>query len=137
MTFRAALDDAVTYWEPRRLWYNLVLVAVVLACLADQWPLDPEVLTFDSVLILFILAVLANVAYCAAYIPDVFLQLTTHRDKWRRTRWLVLLVGILFAAALAYFYASNLFASTAEDGSAYDSLLTGMFVPDGLWRRYG
>ena len=54
------------YWEPRRLIYNAVLTLVVLRHLLLAWPGSREGLSFDLVLGLFLLAVLANVAYCAA-----------------------------------------------------------------------
>ena len=58
---------------------------------------------------LFILAVLANVAYCAAYLPDLVLQFSTFRDGWLRWRWSLLTLGILFAGALTYLFTQGLF----------------------------
>ena len=63
------MSDAIRYWEPRRILYNLVLAAIVLACFIVALPVSKGLITLDSVLVLFLLAVLANVAYCA-FIPS-------------------------------------------------------------------
>ena len=48
-----------------------------------------------------ILAALANVAYCAAYPIDLFVQASDFRDLWRAYRWIVWAAGTLFALMLA------------------------------------
>ena len=103
--FRDILTTAVRYWELRRLVYNAALAAVVIACFVAEWPDAKQALHFDSMLALFILAVLANVAYCAAYVPDIALQYSSLRETWLRCRFLLLIVGILFAGAVTYFFA--------------------------------
>ena len=40
-------------------------------------------LIFEGVLFLVVLAVLANVAYCAAYVVDLFVQVTAFRERRR------------------------------------------------------
>lgn len=107
--FRAILTGALRYWEPRRLLYNAVLFVVVLTCFALGWPISKRVLNFDSMLVLFVFAVLANVAYCAAYIAEVLLQFSAYRDHWVRRRWMLLLLGILFASAVTYILVSGMF----------------------------
>ena len=47
-------------------------------------------------------AIVANVFYCAVYVPDQAIQLTPYRDGWRRWRWLLLAFGTLFGALLTY-----------------------------------
>jgi hypothetical protein len=76
-TLREILRDALHYWEPRRLRYNLVLLAVTLACLIPAWPRLRPVLNFENILALFILAVLENACYCAAYAVDIPLQFSS------------------------------------------------------------
>jgi len=66
------------------------------------------------VLLLFVLAVLANVAYCAAYVPDVFAQMSSLRDSWLRYRWAVFVVGLAFAGILAHFWSSAMFGLSAQ-----------------------
>jgi hypothetical protein len=115
VSFREAISDAIGYWERRRLLYNLALVLVVAGCAIAARP-GSELVDFDFALSLFILAVLANIAYCAAYVVDVVLQLSSFRDAWRRMRWLLLMIGILFAASIAYFMSSALFFAPLPAG---------------------
>ncbi|HUC43402.1 MAG TPA: hypothetical protein VMR65_05155 [Candidatus Sulfotelmatobacter sp.] len=106
--FRELASSALRYWEPRRLIYNLVLLAVVCAHLYAGWPNSKGLITPDGVFTLFILAVLANVAYCAAYVVDLFVQFSGMRGEWARWRWIVLVVGCAFGAALAHFFTQGL-----------------------------
>ncbi len=69
--WRECLTNAIRYWEPRRVLYNLVLAVIVSVHYAQGLPFSRTVLQFNLFLLLFALAVLANVAYCAAYIPDL------------------------------------------------------------------
>ena len=69
----------------------------------------PEI-TSDPLLSLFLLAVLANVAYCAAYVPEIPAQLSGFRPQWLRFRLAVFLAGLAFAAILAHFYARAFFS---------------------------
>jgi hypothetical protein len=71
---REILDDAIRYRGARRLAYNLVLTAVVIASVASTWPHFRGALTLESLLALVILATLANVCYCAAYVVDIPMQ---------------------------------------------------------------
>jgi hypothetical protein len=96
--------NALGYWEPRRLLYNLVLTAVVVAEAAANWATVARGITVDLVLALFILAVLANVAYCAVYAVDLFVQFSGLNAYWARGRTLVLVVGTAFGAALTHFF---------------------------------
>src|SRR2546429_4603925 len=83
MTLRDYATDSIRYWEPKRLGYNLSLVAVVGACFLVTLPASRQTLTADTLLFLVALAVLANVAYCAAYVVDVFVQMSGFREQWR------------------------------------------------------
>jgi hypothetical protein len=97
------------YWEPRRLWYNAVLVAVVATHFALNLPGSRGRLSFDLLLTLFFLAVLANVAYCAAYVADMFVQLSGLDAAWRRGRPAVWAVATAFAATITHCFAQSLF----------------------------
>jgi hypothetical protein len=110
VTARDALSEAVRYWEPRRILYNGVLLAVVATVYYANLPGARFDLTFDTLQGLFVLAVLANVAYCAAYVADVLAQLTTFRPVWLRFRWALLLVGLAFASVLANFFSHGFLA---------------------------
>jgi hypothetical protein len=107
--WREYLGEAIRYWEPRRIVYNVVLAAIVVIHFVKGLPSSKSVLHFDSFLLLFVLAVLANVAYCAAYVPDVFAQMSSLRSAWLHYRWMVLLVGLIFAGILTHFWSAAMF----------------------------
>jgi len=109
VTFREALSSAVRYWEPRRLAYNAALLIVVGGAFIAGLPTSKRVVSAEPMLVIFILAVLANVAYCAAYIPDLALQLTSFRNSWLRIRWTLMVIGILMACAIAYLFVAGMF----------------------------
>jgi hypothetical protein len=109
ITFREALSGAVRYWEPRRLAYNAALAIVVGGAFVAGLPVSKRVISAEPLLLLFILSVLANVAYCGAYVPDLALQHTSFRAVWLRVRWIVLVVGTLMACALAYLFVARMF----------------------------
>jgi hypothetical protein len=95
--------NALRYWEPRRLVYNAVLASVVAAHIVLAWPASRDKLSVDILLGMFILAVLANVAYCAVYVADLFVQFAGLDAAWRRGRVLVLIIGTAFAATITHF----------------------------------
>ncbi len=68
----------------------------------------------DLILVLFVLAVLANVCYCAAYIVDIFNQFTAFRSIWLRFRWLLLALGTCFAAIATYYISGVLFLVASD-----------------------
>ena len=109
VSIRDALSEALRYWEPRRIVYNCALLVVVAAVYLTNLPRARADLTFNSVQGLFVLAVLANVAYCAAYVVDVPAQLSAFRALWLRLRWVMLTVGIAFACVLANLFSHGFF----------------------------
>jgi hypothetical protein len=110
-TLRDYATTAIRYWEPRRLIYNLPLVVVVALTFGLNLPVSKASFTIDSVLWLFLLAVVANVAYCAAYIVDIFVQASAFREQWEQFRWLLFALGAAFAAVLTRYVAMALFAA--------------------------
>ena len=112
-SFRDYTTEAIRYWEPRRLFYNLILVAVVVITFGLNLPSSRAAIAVDSVLWLFLLAVLANVAYCAAYIADLFVQASAFRPHWQQFRWLLFALGSAFAAVLTHYVSMTLFATVA------------------------
>jgi len=97
---REIITDALRYWEWRRLVYNALLITIVLAVHAlVGWPASGAAL-LERALNLFMLAVVANVLYCAAYVADVFIQLSGFRAQRGRWRLALLVVGCAFAAVL-------------------------------------
>ena len=106
-SLREMSADALRYWERRRIAYNLLLAAIVMFYFIAGWPQSRVMVTLDSALSLFIFAVLANVAYCAAYLADIFLQVSGFDEPRRRWRTVLLVVGFAFAAVLARFIAMS------------------------------
>jgi hypothetical protein len=112
-TVRDALTDAIRYWELRRIAYNAIVGAVVVVMFMLQWPESRLSLSADLAQTLFILAVLANVAYCAAYVVDVVAQYSGFVATWKRYRWVLFAVGVVFAGIIARFFAAGIFSHAA------------------------
>ena len=110
-SLREFATDAMRYWEPRRILYNLVLLLIVAIYFVVLWPGSRAALNLDTALVVFLLAVLANVAYCAAYVPDIFAQSPGFRDVWQRYRWILFLIGLAFAGVITRFSSLAIFAS--------------------------
>ncbi len=110
-SLRDAATNAIRYWEPRRFLYNAVLSIIVISYFITGLPKSAKLLTFDGFLGLFLLAVIANILYCAAYIVDIFIQLSDFRETWLRYRWTLLLIGILFASIVTRFFSVGIFFS--------------------------
>ena len=111
---RESATDAIRYWEPRRLAYNAILAAVVLAYFGIHYPASKSTLSVDGALGVFLLAVMANVAYCAAYVVDIFAQISGYREMWRKYRWVLFLIGALFAGVLTRFFALGMFETATH-----------------------
>jgi hypothetical protein len=86
-----------------------VLTVIVIGYFLADYPASKSGLTMDFAFIVFILAVLANVAYCAAYIPDLFAQAAGFREAWRRFRWILFAIGLALAGILTRFFALGFF----------------------------
>src|SRR5262245_21948517 len=108
-TLRDYATDAIKFWEPGRILYNLALAAVVVLHFVAGYPQSKAMLSLDFGLGLFLLAVVANIAYCAAYLVDIFAQASGFRDLWQRYRWLLLAIGTTFAAVITHFIAGGMF----------------------------
>ena len=106
---REFFTDAIRFWEPRRVLYNVALAVIVIAYFVAGYPNSKSVISIDFALGIFLLAVAANVAYCAAYLPDVFVQASGFRDLWKRARWILFVIGTLFAAVITRFIAMGMF----------------------------
>jgi hypothetical protein len=106
---REYATDAIKFWEPFRLLYNLTLAAIVITYFAIGYPFSKSVISVDFCLGLFLLAVIANVAYCAAYIVDIFAQASGFREVWQRYRKLLFVIGTLFASIITRFVAMGMF----------------------------
>lgn len=105
--FRLLLADAIHFWEPRRLFYNLVLTATAITWVAATWPHFRPAFTLTSLPPLTVLALLANVCYCAVYLVDIPMQLSNLGATWKRRRWILWVVGTLFALLLANYWIAD------------------------------
>jgi len=105
--FRQYIDEAVRFWEPRRILYNLVLTAVTVFWFVLGWSHFRPGLNLQMLLAFLILAGIANICYCAAYLVDIPLQYSSFRAVWRRGRWWLWLAGVLFAALLASYWIND------------------------------
>ena len=108
-TINSAFTDAVRYWESRRVIYNVGLIVIVIGYFVSGLPGSRESLSFDAGLLIFIMAVLANIAYSAAYIVDIFFQFTDFIDTWRKVRWILFALGFCFAAIFTRFFSMAMF----------------------------
>ena len=93
------MTDALRYGEPRRLVYNGVLAILVLV---STWPVLPSRWSgagLPALTTRFVLAVIANVAYCVADPVDRFRQGSAFRATGWRYRWVLLMTGLLTAEA--------------------------------------
>ena len=101
--------DALQYWEIRRLTYNGLLTLAALGGYefyrALPSPNDAPTNAYPiEVVGAFLAAGLgANLLYCFAYVPDLFMQLSDMREWWRRIRWVLLILGCLLGMGLAFF----------------------------------
>jgi len=95
---------AVRHWELRRILYNVVLSAVAIGWVVATWPHFLPAFTMSSVLPIGVLALLANLCYCAAYPAEMLVQLCASsgaRGRWRLAIWIT---GTLLAVVLEYYW---------------------------------
>ncbi len=113
--FKPLAADALRYWEPRRLLYNALLTLVALGWFVLTWPhfrpalnlmQVPQGERHSELMLLTILALLANVCYSAAYLADIPLQIS-FAAEWRSRRWILWLAGTLFALLLENYWIAD------------------------------
>ena len=109
-TIRESITDSIRYWEPRRIVYNLLLAITVAIYYVRGLPSSKTALTVDFVLILFVLAVLANIAYFV----DIFAQRSGFRESWRSKRWILFSVGMILAVIFTRFLSVGFFLSQSQ-----------------------
>ncbi len=101
-TFREALSNALAYWEKRRLLYNGVLLIIAVVVFLIGLPETNSLLSFSGLIVFLMLAVIANLLYSAAYVPDIALQLSDYRERWLRWRKWLFWFGLIFAGLLTF-----------------------------------
>jgi hypothetical protein len=98
------MRDALGYWEVRRIPYNLALAAVAVFWVVRTWPHFVPAFEWASIPPLLILAALANVLYCSAYLVEALAREALVAATWHRWRWAVWLAGTLLALLLEYYW---------------------------------
>jgi hypothetical protein len=101
------IGGAWHYWEPRRLAYNGALVLVALGWLVFTWPHFRPSFNFHAAGAIVMLAALANICYSAVYLAELAAQLSPVRAAWNRWRFMVWLLGTLFALALEMYWIAD------------------------------
>lgn len=101
------LRRSVAYWEPLRLFYNLVLSVVAITWVLATWPHFRPMPIPSSLVLLAVLAFLANVCYSAAYLLELPLLHTPLKTLWIRWRWSVWLLGTLLAVLFENYWISD------------------------------
>ena len=108
---RKSLSEAAQFWEPQRLAYNLALAAVFAAWVLATWPHFRPAFALIPVLQLGVLALLANVCYCAAYLVDIPIRLSNwsamHGKFWQRGRWGLWLLGTVLAIVFENYWIAD------------------------------
>jgi hypothetical protein len=106
--------DAIRYWEPRRLAFNVVLLAIVVRQAVHVWPASRNALDVPTGVAFFALATAANLLYCAAYPIDVFVQMSAYREAWRQRRGVLFVLGLALAGLLTYFWAGLMIPGVSD-----------------------
>jgi len=113
------LDEAARFWEPLRLWHNTALFIVVLLWLVFTWPHFRPALTLEALGKLLVLALLANICYCAAYPMDWLLQALSPEKARHWSRWAVWVLGMLLALLVEnYWIADEIYPDVNQKRSA-------------------
>lgn len=99
--------DAVRFWERRRVLYNLILFAIVVAWFVLTWPHFRPALTWFAFFQFAVLGLLANLCYCTAYIVDLPMRCSELGAAWARKRWVLWSLGTLFAIVLENYWIAD------------------------------
>ena len=106
---KVVTTDAIKFWEKNRIIYNIILAVIVIGFIIYGSFNGSEINIIDTVVSLFILAVIANVLYTAAYIPDLFVQLSEFRETWLKYRWILFLIGLILASLYTIMISHSMF----------------------------
>ena len=96
------LADALRFWEPRRILYNLALTLQAGVWVVRTWPAFRWAVVRPHLPELLGLAGLANLCYCTAYLVEFALPASP--GTARRWRWGLWTVGTLLALLIAQYW---------------------------------
>jgi len=112
------LKDAARFWEPRRVLYNGVLFLIVVLWVTLTWPHFRPAMNWVALGKMTVLALLANLCYCAGYVGEGFIQPLLPQEFWRRSRWVVWVAGMLLAILLSnYWIADEIYPDVQQDAA--------------------
>jgi hypothetical protein len=104
---KQTLIDALWFWEPRRVLYNVILLSVVVAWFVLTWPHFRPAMNWFAFLRFCLLGVIANVCYCAAYLLDLPMSISEIGEAWARRRWILWSLGTVFALLLENYWIAD------------------------------
>jgi hypothetical protein len=84
-----------------------VLLALVLSWVVVTWPHFRSALSFVALGKMAVLALLANLCYCAGYAMEGFIQPLVEQAYWRKLRWAVWTAGVLLAILLSNYWIAD------------------------------
>ena len=97
--FRSIFIEGGRFWERGRLAYNGIQLFLTAIMLIVRWR-DAHFFA-DNLGAYMAFAIIANVLYTAAYLPEAILQIPRLRPFTTPARWCIFMVGTGFACLLA------------------------------------
>jgi hypothetical protein len=102
--WRHRLIGARRFWEPQRVIYNLVLTVIMAFWVLFTWPHFRPAINLNALLLLIVLAALANICYSAAYFVELTIRGSANSVNLNRQRWLLWSMGMIFAVVLENYW---------------------------------
>jgi hypothetical protein len=102
--WRDRLIGARRFWEPQRVIYNLVLTVIMAFWVLFTWPHFRPAINLNDLLLLIVLAALANICYSAAYFVELTIRGSASSVNLNRQRWLLWSMGMIFAVGLENYW---------------------------------
>jgi hypothetical protein len=106
LNVNSRIAGAVGFWERRRITYNLLLAMVFLVWMIATWPLLRDAFSPVHLAQLAVLALIANILYCAAYVAELFSN-NLAESNWQRWRWAIWIVGTLLAILVESYWVND------------------------------
>jgi hypothetical protein len=113
----AGFREAVRFWEPWRVCYNVVLFVIVLLWLVFTWPHFRPALHLIALGKMMVLALIANLCYCAAYVAEFFMQPLLPPTFWKRFRIALWILGMLFAMLIENYWIADEIYPDFQEGA--------------------
>jgi hypothetical protein len=102
LDLRSFALDAIAFWEPRRLGYNLWLGVVTALCLARDWRHNEIELDGDLLELVAPYVLAANLVFCIVYLAETLNYTIGGRTAGGRLRASVGIAVLVIATALAF-----------------------------------